>query len=95
MVDPPGSSQVPLCPILCKNIEYKLFGIFRETLFFGFFQNFYKQENDDGTMENVSKTKPTEVLRHFTMHIPSENGGKRGENIIWDSENVSKRVNAR
>ena len=26
------------------------------------------------------------------MHIPSENGGKRGENIIWDSENVSKRV---
>ena len=26
------------------------------------------------------------------MHIPSENGGKRGENKIWDSENVSKRV---
>ena len=42
-------------------------------------------------MENNSKTKPTAVLRHSTKHIPGENGGKRGENIIWDSQNVSKR----
>ena len=43
-------------------------------------------------MENNSKTKPTVVLRHSTMQIPGENGGKRRENMIWDGENMSKRA---
>ena len=42
-------------------------------------------------MENNSKTKPTAVLRHSTLHKPNENRGKHGENIIWDSDNVGKR----
>ena len=43
-------------------------------------------------MENKSKTKSTEVLRHSIMQIPSENVGKRSENMIGDGENMRKHV---
>ena len=46
-------------------------------------------------MENIKKTKPTAVLRHSTMQIPGENGGKHRENMIWDGENMSKRAKTR
>ena len=45
------------------------------------------QENDDGMMEK-SNIKSTEVLRHSTIQIPSENKSKQGENKGKHGENI-------
>jgi len=46
LVGPLGTSQVPLCPILCVKFLYNFSGIFRETFFVGYFSNFI---NDSST----------------------------------------------